>query len=499
MINELLIATVFIVFLCVITMVKNLFKSRGSDGDSESYVKEELQNTAKKRLEGMSGSFNRLALSFDQLTVPKSTLDGEDMNLVFEGISSHLCGNCNKCRMCWEKHFNESYAATCDLLEHAREHGVVTMEDLPEQFIRHCIHSEEFIQETNRNLTLAKMKLSWHNRLAESREAVAGQLEEVAKIVKDFSVNLCSAGEIVELQKRKINAKLRNHHVKIQRVMMFERENRGMELHLRARCKDGRCITTKEAAMLIGLALNKKFVPREDSRNVIGKEYADYVFCEDANFKVLTGVARASKVRGELSGDNFSFLYPDSSDVVMMLSDGMGTGEEAYKESEMVIELLEEFLEAGFREEPAVKLINSVLVLKSEHTMFSTVDLCVINLCAGTCEFVKVGAATTFIKRQDWVETISSTTMPAGMLNRVEFERKCKKLYDGDFVIMVSDGVLDCIEEEEKEAFLQRVIMEITQQNPQEIANAILTAALKQHGYEPVDDMTVLVSGIWKK
>ena len=183
----------------------------------------------------------------------------------------------------------------------------------------------------------------------------------------------------------------------------------------------------------------------------------------------------------------------------MMLSDGMGTGADASKESEMVIELLEQFLEAGFQEEPAVKLINSVLVLKSEHTLFSTVDLCVINLCAGTCEFVKVGAATTFIKRNNWVETISSTTMPAGMINRIELERKCKKLYDGDFVIMVSDGVLDCIKEEDKEEFLQKVIMNIASKSPQEVANAILTAALMQQSYEPVDDMTVLVCGLWEK
>lgn len=499
MLINLLVATVFVILLCVVTMFKNLLQSKWMNENNDVYIKEELENIARKRLEGMSGSLNKLALSFEQLTDPKKMLDDQDMGIVFEGISSNLCVDCNKCRVCWEKHFQESYAATCELLEQAREQGSVEVEDLPPYFIKHCIHTGEFVVETNRNLSLARLKLSWHNRLAESREAVAGQLEEVARIVKDFSYNICSTGEIIELQKKKVSVKLRSHHVKVQRVMMFERENRGTELHLRARCNDGRCITTKEAAMIIGHALNKRFIPREDSRNVIGRDFADYVFCEDANFKVLTGVARASKVKGELSGDNFSFLYPDSMDVVMMLADGMGSGEAAAKESEMVIELLEEFLEAGFREEPAVKLINSVLVLRSEHTMFSTVDLCVINLCAGTCDFVKVGAATTFIKRRDFVETISSTTMPVGMVNQIELEKKTKKLYDGDFVIMVSDGVLDCIMDEEKEAFLQKVIKEIEYQNPQEIANAILTAALMQHAYEPVDDMTVLVSGIWKK
>ena len=32
---------------------------------------------------------------------------------------------------------------------------------------------------------------------------------------------------------------------------------------------------------------------------------------------------------------------------------------------------------------------------------------------------------------------VSSSTLPAGMIRRADYEIKCKKLYDGDFVIMV--------------------------------------------------------------
>ena len=58
---------------------------------------------------------------------------------------------------------------------------------------------------------------------------------------------------------------------------------------------------------------------------------------------------------------------------------------------------------------------------------------------------------------------------------------------------------MDCIKEEDKEEFLQKVIMNIASKSPQEVANAILTAALMQQSYEPVDDMTVLVCGLWEK
>ena len=59
--------------------------------------------------------------------------------------------------------------------------------------------------------------------------------------------------------------------------------------------------------------------------------------------------------------------------------------------------------------------MNSSMVLKADNQMLQQL-ICVINLFTGISEFVKIGAATTFIKRDNWVETISSTTLPIGML-----------------------------------------------------------------------------------
>lgn len=498
-ITYLLIATIIILLAAIVSIVTGMFQGKGSVDNGEEYIKQELTTTAKNKLSSMSDSIEKLAVSFDHMSGMKEVLDQGDTELILRDISENLCKNCKKCSFCWEKNFQENIEIIDGLVKIGVENGTVTGDDLPDRLKDHCIRVPDFVEETNRNLSLAKLKLSWHNRMAESREAVASSLGEIARIVNDFSNNLCDTGEVIELKRRKINAKLRMNHIKVQRILMFERESRGMELHVTAKCANGRCITTKEAAALIGSALNKKFIPREDSKNVIGRDYSDFVFCEDANYKVLTGVARIAKNKDEVSGDNFSFLYPGSQDVIMMLSDGMGTGESASEESELVIELLEQFLEAGFHEEAAVRLINSALVLRSEHTMFSTVDICIVNLCSGTCEFVKMGAATTFIKRDHYVETIGASSVPAGMLNKIDYEKKTKKLYNGDYIIMISDGVLDSIAGDDKEGCLQKIIKNITYKTPQDLANAIMTAALNSNAFIPEDDMTVLVTGIWRK
>lgn len=147
---------------------------------------------------------------------------------------------------------------------------------------------------------------------------------------------------------------------------------------------------------------------------------------------------KAVKGKEEISGDNFSLHHCREGRFIGALSDGMGSGMAAYRDSEMVIDLLEQFLEAGFSKETAVRMINSALIVRSDAQVFSTIDISSLDLYTGVCEFLKVGASTTFIRRENWVEVISSTSLPAGVFHKLEPDCSGKKLYDGDMVIMVT-------------------------------------------------------------
>jgi len=212
---------------------------------------------------------------------------------------------------------------------------------------------------------------------------------------------------------------------------------------------------------------------------------------------VLTGIARSAREAGECSGDNYSFLRNNRKNAVMVLADGMGSGIEAGRDSAMVVELLEQLLAAGFDEAAAVRLLNAVLILRSGQVKFTTLDMGIINLYTGSCEFVKAGAATTFIKRKNWVETIASTSVPLGFLNRADCDTKQKKLYHDDYVIMLSDGALDCIGIPEKEEYLEQLIADMTERSPQEMANRIMEGIIESPGYVAKDDITILVTGVF--
>ena len=159
----------------------------------------------------------------------------------------------------------------------------------------------------------------------------------------------------------------------------------------------------------------------------------------------------------------------------------------------MVVEMLEELLEAGFPVTMAIQLMNTALVIAREEVRFSTIDASLFDLYSGTCEFVKAGASTTFIKRKKEVETITSTSLP-----ELELEPVKRQLESGDYVIMVTDGVLDALPVGEQETLMQKFIKDADIVNPKELAHHILEQVLAWTQEVPVDDMTVLVIGMWK-
>ena len=74
-----------------------------------------------------------------------------------------------------------------------------------------------------------------------------------------------------------------------------------------------------------------------------------------------------------------------------------------------------------------------------------------------------------------------------------------RSLMDGDYIIMISDGVLDALSQGIGEDMLPEVIGSTNLENPGEMANAILNFCIHQCRGRIRDDMTVLVIGIWKK
>ncbi len=143
-------------------------------------------------------------------------------------------------------------------------------------------------------------------------------------------------------------------------------------------------------------------------------------------------------------------------------------------------------------------MINGALIAGGEPQNMSTLDLYQVDLYTGVCEFIKIGSAPSYIKRGNLVEQISARNLPLGVFYEMDMEMVRRRLVDGDYIVMLSDGILDALSQGIGEEMLPEMLGKIDLKNPAEIANHILNFCLHQSKGRIRDDMTVMVMGIWE-
>ena len=190
-----------------------------------------------------------------------------------------------------------------------------------------------------------------------------------------------------------------------------------------------------------------------------------------------------------VSGDCMSTFETDAGELCLLLADGMGSGENARRESALAVRLIERFLRAGVDAPPALQTLNSALGLRAEHTEgFTTVDLLTLSLKNGEGKLYKYGAAPSYIKRGKRVRRVSCSCLPAGLAEDVlPPETTHVRLESGSYFIMVTDGVADCTDDR----WLQSLLADWEGENPQMLVSAILADSYDHKGTS--DDAGVLV------
>lgn len=457
------------------------------------------QNFIRCRLGDMASSFRKLSHMLTNEIPEKEGLSEGQVAQAFSELTENMCASCGRRTHCWEKEYYDTCQSAYNLLHIFSEHGQVERKQVPASFRRRCINIDGFLKETNRVMQMANMNLRWQNRVNENRLAFAGQMGEIAEIMDDLSLELSERKENSKKLSDVLIHKLEKKRLKIKKISVTDEGSHGrrQKIYLIARVRRGRCMTVKELSEIVSEAAGQRFVPEKDNPGVVSRKYAVYELVEDTRYRLIQGIARRPKEGEPVSGDSYAFIYLDSGQVLMSLSDGMGSGESAKEESELMINLLEQMVDTGFARRSALRMINSVMMFHGDGQLFSSMDLSVIDLYSGICEFIKVGASSTFIKRGEKVECVTSGSLPMGVFPEMDCEGFSRNLFDGDVIVMVTDGVVNRFHHGNETVCDLLSEMDLT--NPNAMASEILNEALDQPGEVQQDDMTVLVCTICKK
>lgn len=213
-------------------------------------------------------------------------------------------------------------------------------------------------------------------------------------------------------------------------------------------------------------------------------------------YKLEFGIAKIKKYGSSISGDSTTTIKLKDGKILIALSDGMGSGDEAARNSKKVVLNLEKLLNSGFEEERAVKLINSYLLVNKQEDNFATIDAMIFNPEDGKANFIKIGACPTFIGlKNKETQTIESNNIPAGILGEINITTKEETLSKGNIVVMVTDGIIDA-QPDQKEDAIKEVVAAVKHTSAQRLADIILQEAVDSNFGIARDDMTVIVAKV---
>lgn len=454
------------------------------------------KNVTNNKLMNIQRVYNELANTFDKIRERDKVIDQRDIATIIDQIHNDECQYCSMQRICWESKFNYTYNLIYEMIEKI-EDGEISSRDIPEKFRKECMNPELIVRIANYYYKLYALDYDWNTKLCESRQLISKQIRDISKSIEGISKDL-NKDILLDLEKEKeIINELQRHSIIVDKVSYVQENQEDFKITIEMKnCRDG-CLCNDKLVKVISDFVGESLDVQKIGCHCLG-ENCKVILTKAEKYSVVTEVASMSRDGHIFSGDNYTFMEIHDGKYMMAISDGMGKGKKAYDESSVTIDILENMMEAKIDKEIVINTINNMLLLKSSEEIFSTLDLGIVDLKKGRLETVKMGACSTYISRENKdVDLISSSSLPIGILSDINLDRHNVKIKNGDYIIMVSDGIVDAGKNNNfGENWLIYFLKKLKTTNPKEIANKILDRALELQLGEVDDDMTVLVTKV---
>lgn len=418
--------------------------------------------------------------------LPENT---NDLSTIYDITATRVCRSCGLKFVCWDKEAFDTRDALNKAMLTISRTGELTADTTPSQFKRKCVRYEKFINELNRTYLKYKSGSQTHRMTEQSRKMLTTHLKGVSDLMSDFSEDLTKCISFDKLDESKIMYNMEQSDIKCYDITVVKDYINIASVTVVV--KQGKeeftklCEKTEE---IVSDSLNR--IMKIESYSCLRNKFT-LKLKETERFSVSCSFV-SIPVEGEtICGDSIIHGKISGSRYVMILSDGMGCGKKAYSQSATAIELMQQFLNAGFNKASSVEMINSALMLRSSET-FATLDTVIVDMFTAKTEFIKAGANTTYIKSGNFIKKFSSTSLPLGIISDTKAETIEYDAKDGDIIIIISDGVHNATD-----TWFEDYILNMHEESPAMIAR-LLTDEAKRRSKQ-TDDMTTAVLKITKK
>lgn len=207
-------------------------------------------------------------------------------------------------------------------------------------------------------------------------------------------------------------------------------------------------------------------------------------------FKIDHAVSYVGKDGNKISGDSYIYENFTNGQTFIAISDGMGNGELAHKESSEALKILKCLLSFNIPIKTAIQTLQQLKQHSNANERFFSLDICMIDRERQRATFYKKGATPTFLVRNHQIELINLAQLPVGVMSDQEVDHVTLSLEEDDVLLMCSDGIVEQYPDIKE---LEQVILNQMGKSSKNIAKNILQATVSKHKGKIKDDMMVLV------
>ena len=411
-------------------------------------------------------------------------VNDEDVSGVFDMAACSVCEKCRSAPRCWQSEIETTRGALNDATAAMLRRGELDGEDLPQHFRDSCENLRGFTAAVNAELRALRARRMYRRRLNEGRDARTEQYRGMEQLLTGVADALADRTDADRAAERRLKLYL---------------AGAGLQLHGGLfRDGAGRLHVELEGAGISELKHTENYIEKLSA--AVGARLAEDAeassrgrlrFLQAEPLQATVGMAGMRREGQRVSGDSSAFFKTDEGTLCVILSDGMGTGEQAAAESEEAASILGRFLRAGVSPELSMKLLSSVMSLRSEETMgAATADLMCIDLFTGSAGLYKYGASPTYLLSGGKIKRVRGESFAAGVGGFSAPDKTELTMKAGTVAVIVSDGVAA----DRDDSWIAPLIISEAGKGPRALARAVLEKAVELHGAS--DDMTVLAVAV---
>ena len=450
---------------------------------------EGLKRAVTMRLGFAANALRDVSDTVESVAKELSKINAPDFSDVFDGVEEKGCRGCSLRVHCWEGKRNDTVSAVIDMTKAVKLGNNHPEEFAPDEFKGRCQRLQSVGSAVYQCFTEYASRIAAENRIDEVRGVVSDQFAGISSLLKDM-VGEIEAGEVFDNSAaNSIVSALKTLDI-VARECCCKIDKYGrMSVEIRIKNTKDMIINRMQIMRQVSVSVDRDFEPPCVSS--FGEETLINIV-ERCRLRVDIGVNQITSSAHSMCGDAYKYFPDGKGGFVMVLSDGMGTGGRAAVDSAMAAGLMGRLIKAGFGYDCSLSILNSSMIFKSTDESTASVDIAAIDLYTGRCDLLKAGAAPTLVRRSGRTGKAQSTSLPAGILRDIAFDKATIRLRPGDILLLLSDGATA----EGTEWICAEI--EAWQGSAQELSEHISNCAKRRRSDNHEDDITVMAAIIEK-